>query len=45
VVEAKNVLIEEACREAGVERDRIYELVVVGNTAMHHIFLGIPLSN
>ena len=42
VVEAINALIEEACREAGVERDRIYELTVAGNTAMHHIFLGYP---
>lgn len=40
VVEAINSLIGEACREAGVENDNIYEITVVGNTAMHHIFLG-----
>ena len=42
VIEAINSLIEDACREAGIERDRIYEVTVVGNTAMHHIFLGYP---
>ncbi|MCC6004992.1 MAG: ASKHA domain-containing protein [Thermofilum sp.] len=42
VIEAINSLIEEACLEAGIERDRIYEVTVAGNTAMHHIFLGYP---
>lgn len=40
VLEAINMLIDEACRETGVKRDCIYEVTVVGNTAMHHIFLG-----
>jgi len=33
--------IREACRIAGAELDDIHKLVVVGNTCMHHIFLGI----
>lgn len=41
VIETINFLIEEACRDVNVERNQIYEITVVGNTAMHHIFLGI----
>lgn len=35
--EAMNIALEEA----GASREEVYELVIVGNTAMHHIFLGI----
>lgn len=41
VVEGVNELIDENLAEAGVERDRIYLAVFVGNTAMHHFALGI----
>jgi len=41
VIEAINSLIKETCLDANVKRDRIYEITVAGNTAMHHIFLGI----
>jgi len=41
VVEALNNLINEVCREAGVDEEEIYEAVVVGNSVMHHIFFGI----
>jgi uncharacterized 2Fe-2S/4Fe-4S cluster protein (DUF4445 family) len=41
VVEAINSLIEEACDKTGIHRERIYEVTAVGNTAMHHLFLGI----
>jgi len=41
VTEAINLLILEACQEAGVNPKSIYEVTVVGNTAMHHFFLGI----
>ncbi len=34
-------LAAAACREAGVSPERIFECVLVGNTAMHHIFLGL----
>ncbi|MBI4734766.1 MAG: hypothetical protein HY766_01690 [candidate division NC10 bacterium] len=33
--------IEEVCDKAGVSRDQIYKVVAVGNTAMHHLLLGI----
>lgn len=34
-------LAADACREAGKDPDRIFDCTVVGNTAMHHIFLGL----
>lgn len=36
-----NAQIDDACRQAGVARERIYKVVVVGNTVMHHLFLGL----
>lgn len=41
VIEGLNDLIEEACKHVEVNPREIYEVVTVGNTAMHHIFLGI----
>lgn len=41
LIQMLNGQIDEACERAGVERDRIYKVVVVGNTVMHHLFLGI----
>jgi len=42
VVEGINQLIREACQNAGVSPEEIRDMTVAGNTAMHHIFLGIP---
>jgi len=42
IVEGVNKLIEDACRSAGVDASEIVELVAVGNTLMHHLFLGLP---
>jgi len=39
VIDAINFLIKELCKKAKVDPNNIYEAVVVGNTAMHHIFL------
>ena len=41
---ALNDLIKEACGEADVSATQIYKVVVVGNTCMHHILLGIDIS-
>jgi uncharacterized 2Fe-2S/4Fe-4S cluster protein (DUF4445 family) len=41
---AINDFIKEACEEAQVSRDHIYKVVLVGNTCMHHIFLGVDVS-
>lgn len=37
-----NGLIEQACFNAGVSAEAIYELCIVGNTCMSHLFLGVP---
>lgn len=44
VLGAINDFIKEACAQAGVEREHLYKLVVVGNTCMHHVFLGVDVS-
>ena len=44
VLNAINGFIKEACRMAGVSRDHVYKIVVVGNTCMHHIFLGVDVT-
>ena len=41
VIEAINSLISNACQDHGIRPDSIYEITVVGNTAMHHLFLAI----
>jgi uncharacterized 2Fe-2S/4Fe-4S cluster protein (DUF4445 family) len=38
---AVNRLAARACHEAGAEPGRVLECVMVGNTAMHHLFLGL----
>ena len=44
LVKALNDIIGEMCREAKLERGQIVDAVVVGNTAMHHLFAGLPVS-
>ena len=44
VVEALNQLALDLCREVGTSVEEIVEAVVVGNTAMHHLFLGLPVK-
>ena len=34
-------LVDELCEDAGADRRRVHELVVVGNPIMHHLVLGI----
>lgn len=41
-VEGLTGLIADLCAQAGTRPDHIAEAVVVGNTAMHHLFLGLP---
>ncbi|MCD4716140.1 MAG: ASKHA domain-containing protein [Desulfobacterales bacterium] len=41
IVECLNALIVEASSEAGIDPSRIMEATVVGNTAMHHLFVGL----
>ncbi len=44
IVAGLNHLAEELCTSAGRRPDEIAEAVGVGNTAMHHLFLGLPVS-
>ena len=41
VLSAINQLLERSCAMAQITASQVYELVIVGNTAMHHFFLGI----
>jgi uncharacterized 2Fe-2S/4Fe-4S cluster protein (DUF4445 family) len=44
VLNQLNEFIEKACNDAGVSAGHIYKIVIVGNTCMHHICLGIDTS-
>jgi uncharacterized 2Fe-2S/4Fe-4S cluster protein (DUF4445 family) len=42
-VEAINELCADLCTKANARIEEIVEAVVVGNTAMHHLFLSLPV--
>ena len=41
---ALNQLAADLCDEVGAQPEEILEMVVVGNTAMHHFLLGLPIE-
>jgi uncharacterized 2Fe-2S/4Fe-4S cluster protein (DUF4445 family) len=41
VIEALNSMTADICEEEGLNPDEIYQAVIVGNTTMSHLFLGI----
>jgi uncharacterized 2Fe-2S/4Fe-4S cluster protein (DUF4445 family) len=41
---AINQLASKLCAQIGTRADEITDSVVVGNTAMHHLLLGLPLA-
>ncbi|MEM7224346.1 MAG: ASKHA domain-containing protein [Pseudomonadota bacterium] len=41
VLNAVNGYIKDACKSAKVDSRHLHKIVIVGNTCMHHIFLGI----
>ena len=43
-VEALNQLASDLCREVGAAETDIVDSVIVGNTAMHHLLLGLPVK-
>ncbi len=43
VVEQIELLARDLCAEAGSSPETIVDCVVVGNTAMHHLFAGLPV--
>jgi uncharacterized 2Fe-2S/4Fe-4S cluster protein (DUF4445 family) len=42
VVGALNEILTTTCEKAGVSKNDVRDVVVVGNTAMHHLFFGLP---
>lgn len=45
VIEALNNIINKLCFKAKIKPSSIYEITVVGNSVMHHLFLGISPIN
>jgi uncharacterized 2Fe-2S/4Fe-4S cluster protein (DUF4445 family) len=41
IIQGLNKIIKSSTKKAGLASEDVLELVLVGNTAMHHIFLGI----
>lgn len=44
VIDDINELINEACVKVGIKKEDIFAISVVGNTCMHHLFLGVSPS-
>lgn len=44
LIDTLNEMIAALCSEASVEPWQIVQAVVVGNTAMHHLFAGLPVE-
>lgn len=44
IVSSLNALAGELCVEVGAEPGALLDAVIVGNTAMHHLLLGLPVA-
>jgi uncharacterized 2Fe-2S/4Fe-4S cluster protein (DUF4445 family) len=44
LVSSLNLLVQEVCGTAAIDQSQIVDAVVVGNTAMHHLFAGLPVE-
>jgi uncharacterized 2Fe-2S/4Fe-4S cluster protein (DUF4445 family) len=44
IVDGLNDLAGELCAQVGRDRAEIFEAVLVGNTCMHHLVLGLPVE-
>lgn len=44
LVETLNGVVDEFCARLSVTHNQIVDAVVVGNTAMHHFFCGLPVE-
>ena len=44
ILSSINDFIRDACEKARVAPENVYKIMVVGNTCMHHIFLGVDVS-
>lgn len=45
VLGAARQVLDRLCQKAGLEREAVVATVLVGNTAMHHLFLGLPVED
>jgi uncharacterized 2Fe-2S/4Fe-4S cluster protein (DUF4445 family) len=43
LINSLNLLISNLCYETGIDHTQVAEIVVVGNTVMHHFFLSLPV--
>jgi len=41
IIDKINMMIKTACAEVGIKPEEVYDMTVVGNTCMHHIFLKL----
>jgi uncharacterized 2Fe-2S/4Fe-4S cluster protein (DUF4445 family) len=44
VLNAINGFVREACDKAAVSAEQLYKMVIVGNSCMHHVFLGVDVT-
>ena len=44
IIDCINELTAKICTKASIDTSQIYEICVVGNTTMNHIFLGFPVK-
>ena len=44
LTDALNKKVSEVCQLSGIEPWQIVDAVIVGNTAMHHLFAGLPVE-
>ncbi|MFI5097193.1 MAG: ASKHA domain-containing protein [Candidatus Acidiferrales bacterium] len=44
VIETLNQMVREFCSDRAISPEQIVEMVVAGNTAMHHFFAGLPVQ-
>ncbi|WP_119071827.1 ASKHA domain-containing protein [Aggregatilinea lenta] len=44
IIAGLNDLLRDVCAQAGVSREQVVDVVLVGNTAMHHLLLGLPVE-
>ena len=44
LVDTLNSLLTGMCTEAKINREIVLDAVLVGNTAMHHLFIGLPVE-
>ena len=45
IVEGLNSLISKLCESQHIPTEEVMEVMIVGNTAMHHLFFGIPAKH